>query len=335
MDQRQLFVNNILQDVNWSFSATEAIAFAPANIALSKYWGKRDIELNLPVTDSLSISLDKFGATTTVAQSLSNNDVVILNEKLLSITDPAYIRLINFLELFRPNKNYFFKVDTKVNIPIAAGFASSAAGFAALILALARLFGWELSRKELSMLARLGSGSATRSLWDGFVYWHCGQEPTGVDCYAELIPLTWPDLCLGLLMVDSAQKPISSSKAMQNTMNTSPLYNAWPSACAVALANITMAIEEQNIDRLGAIAEQNALAMHAIMQAAQPAIYYALPDTVALMHKVWQFRQEGLPLYFTQDAGPNLKLLFSAKISKQVQTLFPEMLLVQPFVSNT
>ena len=132
-------------------------AYAPSNIALCKYWGKRNIELNLPVTSSLSLSLGNKGATTSVGLYVGDNeqDKVILNNEEVNFNSVFYIRLKKFLDLFRLDNNFYFKIDTKLNIPYAAGLASSACGFAALVLALNKFFGWNLSLKDLSILARL------------------------------------------------------------------------------------------------------------------------------------------------------------------------------------
>ena len=181
-----------------------ATAFAPTNNALCKYWGKRNQELNLPVTSSLSISLGEKGATTTLTVNNQSHDNIILNQKKVELTTTFAQRLIQFLDLFR--RDYFFDINIQTNIPIAAGLASSACGFAALVQALNQLFGWELSPIELSILARLGSGSASRSIWQGFVEWHAGVRKDGMDSYAECLEKKWPELCIGLLLLDSNEK---------------------------------------------------------------------------------------------------------------------------------
>lgn len=162
------------------------MAFAPANIALCKYWGKRDTTLNLPLTSSLSISLGKKGATCTVQLSDQLQDICILNGKTLAVDSKFSTRITQFLDLFRPCEKMFFHVNSQMNIPLAAGLASSACGFASLVLALNDFFGWKLSQQELSILARLGSGSACRSLVQGFVEWQAGLRADGMDSLLSL-----------------------------------------------------------------------------------------------------------------------------------------------------
>ena len=328
---RQEYVNNIIKNVSWSFTNEQAIAIAPSNIAIAKYWGKRNIKLNLPVTDSLSISLGEWGAKTKVSNSNTGADIIYLNNNKLDIENKFCTRLIQFLNLFRPSEDYFFKVETNVNFPVAAGFASSAAGFAALTMALDKLFSWNLPEKELSMLARIGSGSAARSIWHGFVHWHAGTSDDGLDCFAEKLAVDWPEFKVGMLVVDSNQKLYSSTYAMNVTTNSSVLYNSWPNACEIAIDNITRALSSRDFIKLGKYAEQNSMAMHATMLAAMPAIHYSTPETLKLMRKVWALRDSGHNVYFTQDAGPNLKLLFLESEQKYLQQVFPQMHVINPF----
>ncbi|MGD0465520.1 MAG: diphosphomevalonate decarboxylase [Gammaproteobacteria bacterium] len=310
-------------------------AFAPSNIALCKYWGKRDTNLNLPVNSSLSISLGNKGAVTKV--SVNNIDQVILNNNLISEQNNFYKKIVSFLNLLRDqnvltNKKMFFKIDTYSNLPIAAGLASSASGFAALVKALDQLFNWDLSLKQLSILARLGSGSASRSLWNGFVKWHAGIKEDGTDSFAEPIDLVWPELCVGLLVVDNQEKYISSREAMQISVKTSPLYYAWQQLATKDLNTLETSIKIKNFSLFGATAEANALAMHAIMLSSRPAIIYSNSNTISNIKKIWKLRHhDNINLYFTQDAGPNLKLLFLYKDFAIVKEAFPELELIRPF----
>ncbi|MBV9576805.1 MAG: hypothetical protein JO149_09300, partial [Gammaproteobacteria bacterium] len=169
----------------WEPQREKGLAFAPTNIALCKYWGKRDIELNLPVTPSLSVALPDKGAMTTLTVHDKPTDTLILNGKELAPQSEFVERVNNYLDLFRPEKDWHLQIDINMNIPVAAGLASSACGFASLISAMNDLFDWKLSARYLSILARLGSGSACRSLWNGFVEWHVGTQPDGMDSYGE------------------------------------------------------------------------------------------------------------------------------------------------------
>lgn len=309
----------------------QGFAFAPVNFALIKYWGKRNTALNLPMTSSLSIALPEKGAFTRIQCNDSASDEYFLNHMLLSPGDPFSKRASQFLDLFRTKKNYHFRVETQMNLPQASGLASSACGFAALTLALDKLFNWQLSQKDLSILARLGSGSACRSLWNGFVEWHAGDRADGMDSYAEPLDLTWDSLCMALLIVSSAKKPFSSRVAMQKTKESSCYYSTWPDKAATDLDAIKHAIQTKAFEEFGQICESNALAMHATMLTSWPPICYWMPESLEAMQKIWRLRREGLRLYFTQDAGPNLKLIFLAEDLQQVQAAFSEVELVWPF----
>ncbi len=310
---------------------TSATTFAPTNIALCKYWGKRNSELNLPITSSLSISLGDKGATTTLSITNQSQDIVTLNNEPIAISSNFSKRLVAFLDLFRTPHALHFKIDIQVNIPLAAGLASSACGFASLVLALNKLFNWQLTPEYLSILARLGSGSASRSIWSGFVEWEKGIDTNGMDSHGKLLSETWPELCVGLLLINKTEKKISSREAMQRTIDTSTLYSLWPDKVNQDLIKTKQAIHEKDFSLLGKTAESNALTMHAIMFSAWPPISYFLPETVSVMHKIWELREQGAAIYFTQDAGPNLKLLFLSSDVELVKSHFPVVELIRPF----
>ena len=235
---------------------------------------------------------------------------------------PFAKRLIDYLDLFRTKDNVRFLIETANNIPTEAGVASSASGFAALVLALDQLFHWQLDKKNLSILARLGSGSACRSLWQGFVKWHAGVQANGMDSVAEPLSVEWPNFRMGLLIFSEKEKSIGSREAMQRVVATSRFYKEWPAQVDDDIKMIERALSQQNFDLLGKTAESNALAMHATLLTAQPSISYYLPETIAAMQSVWCLRAQGVSVYFTQDAGPNLKLLFLSKDEKIVKENF-------------
>lgn len=331
MDKAEIVALILGQQYNRMPYHRAATAYAPTNIALCKYWGKRDQVLNLPVTSSLSISLGDKGTTTTLTIIDSEEDKVILNQKALAKDSVFVKRLVDFLNLFFSQRSIHFLIDTQTNIPTAAGLASSASGFAALVLALDKLFSWALKPHDLSILARLGSGSACRSIWQGFVEWQVGHRLDGMDCYAVPITHTWPDFCIGLLIVSQQEKYLGSREAMQRTVATSVFYSAWSRKVNHDLAIIKRAINQHDFPALGCAAESNATAMHATMLSAWPPILYALPATVSAIRQVWDLRAQGLSLYFTQDAGPNLKLLFLTKDRDTIQREFPTVEIIQPF----
>ena len=353
-DIQSQFVKNILSAAPQNQNAIGK-AFAPSNIALCKYWGKRDPALNLPLNSSLSISLGSLGthteirlrdlrdeavASTKISQGTSSPveatasslDTIYLNGELQAETTLFAQRISAFLDLFRFRfGNAGFEVRTENNIPTAAGLASSASGFAALTLALNNLGGWELSSRQLSMLARLGSGSASRSLFQGFVQWHAGERADGTDSFAERLALEWPAFRIGILELSSAVKPVGSRDGMNRTVKTSTLYKSWPSQAEKDLKTIRRAIEHHDFQTLGKTAEQNALSMHATMLSAWPPLMYLQPETVKQIHEVQRLRAEGLELYLTMDAGPNIKLLFLKQSEDKVVAAFPSVQIIKPF----
>ena len=207
---------------------SEADYFAPSNIALSKYWGKRDKELNLPLNSSLSISLHKWGSQTKISLAENGRDKVCLNGEAVGLEQPFARKLIAFVDRFRRGQDLPLNIQTFNSIPTAAGLASSASGFAALTGALDQTFGLGLPKDKLSMLARIGSGSASRSFWHGFVQWDRGELADGRDSFARHIDVQWPEFRIAIINVTSKPKSVSSRDGMNHTVATSPLYKVWP-----------------------------------------------------------------------------------------------------------
>jgi diphosphomevalonate decarboxylase len=325
-DIQTQFVKNLLAGAETRMGESGS-AFAPSNIALAKYWGKRDAALNLPVNPSLSVSLGRLGTKTEIrpADRLS----VYLNGEKQSEDSVFAKRIENFLSLFQLGAAV--EVRTENNIPTAAGLASSASGFAALVLALNELAGWGLNKKKLSMLARLGSGSALRSVYDGFVQWHAGTTADGTDSFAERLDEVWPEFRIGILEVSGAEKPVGSRDGMNRTVETSELYNSWPEQAHADVDIIRRAIEVKDFQMLGSTAERNALSMHATMMSAWPPLIYLRPESIEMIHKVHQARAGGLEVYLTIDAGPNIKLLFLAENEDAVISVFPGIAGINPF----
>lgn len=357
-----VILDKACQEEDRDLTKQRGIGFAPANIALCKYWGKRDSELNLPMTNSLSISLGKLGAYTEIESIEADHDQIFFNGKCINAKcthslnsaepNPDALRISNFLDLFRgmqqqsqkvrqgkiikktETNRQNFRVSTISHLPVAAGLASSAAGFAALTLAINDLFGFGLELKWLSVLARLGSGSACRSLWPGFVEWQKGEASDGSDSHGVPIEIHWPELRIGLLVVNKERKHISSRIAMENTCRSS-FYSQWPARVEQDLMKIKKALNEHDFISLGEAAEANAMTMHGLMMTAEPPILYSTEKTIAAIHHVQKLRKQGLPLYFTQDAGPNLKLLFLQKDLQAILGEFPDLQIINPFLENS
>lgn len=325
-------IQHLLSGKNKKQVIESATCFAPVNIALIKYWGKRNTKLNLPLTNSLSIALPNKGTTTTIRINPLSQDRYYLNGTLLESENEFSKRLNQFCDYFRFDENWHFDIETHNNIPTAAGLASSASGFAALVLAFDKLFNWQLDKTSLSILARMGSGSACRSLWNGFVEWHKGNQEDGLDCYAvpyAVDPKFLKTLCVGLLIFEKEKKIISSRQAMLNTVNTSPSYKHWPTQVEHDLKTIKQAIDDQDFITMGEVSERNALAMHASMLDSQPKIDFCTNITREYREKIWALRKTEIPVYFTQDAGPNIKLIFQEAIIPTIIKHFPEIEIIR------
>ncbi|MBR4189050.1 MAG: diphosphomevalonate decarboxylase [Kiritimatiellae bacterium] len=310
-----------------------AEAYAPANIALAKYWGKRDEALNLPTAPSLSVSLGPLGSHVrlSAAEPGAAHDGVSLNGAPLGPETAFARRASAWLDLVRPDPDFRFELQARNTVPTAAGFASSASGFAALAKAADALFGWNLPMESLSVLARLGSGSAARSLADGFVEWRAGERADGMDSFGVPLPERWPSLRVGACVLSSREKPVGSREGMRRSVSSCPFYGGWPGLVARDLAALRSAIANRDMALLGATAEANCLAMHALMLATRPPILYALPETLGTVRAVWAAREEGVPVWFTMDAGPNVKLLFEEAAEPAVRSRFPGATVVAPF----
>ena len=331
---KQQYVTTILQQQSLQPSKAVGIGYAPSNIALSKYWGKREPHLNLPLTDSVSISLNELGTETKVSQSSRNVDNIILNSKSVDHDSGFYTRAVEYLDLFRPSNSFKFSINTTSSIPVGAGLASSASGFASIILALNDFFSWNLAFKDLSKLARLGSGSASRSIWHGFVHWQAGKRDDGQDCFAKKLDVVWDDINVGVLMINPDKKKISSTDAMNVTTKTSKLYKLWPDVCKRTNAGIIQAINDHDFKSLGVLSEESASTMHATMLDSTPSINYSVEQSLEAINTIRKMQEDGVQVFYTQDAGPNIKLVFLDSAKNDVMSVFPGIIVVKPFSSN-
>ena len=288
----------------------KATARATSNIALVKYWGKRDRALNLPATGSISVTLDALATTTTVAFDPSlEKDAVHLR---FAGADAATERVCRFLDLVRQihGREVYARVETANDFPTGAGLASSASGFAALALACNEALGLGLAPPALSALARRGSGSAARSLVAGFAEMQPGTAHDGSDAYA--VPLAAPDhvpLRMLVAVTAAGAKEVGSSEGMARTERTSPYYRAWVDGVPADLAAMRTAIADADLEAIGTLAESSCLRMHATMLAARPPLVYWNAATLAVIQRVRALRAEGCGAWFTIDAGPQVKVL--------------------------
>ncbi len=290
----------------------KATARACANIALVKYWGKRDARLNLPAAGSLSLTLDALVTETTVAfEAGLAADELELDGVRAKAADA--VRTSEFLDLVRAlaGTTMRARVTSANHFPTASGLASSASGYAALALAATTAAGVTLTTRELSVLARRGSGSAARSLFGGFARMHAGERADGTDAYAEPLasPLTSRVRMVIAVVGGGVAKAFGSRDAMEHCAETSPLYAAWVALVPADLAAARAALVAGDLAALGELAEANALAMHATAMASRPAVIYWQPTTLALLAAVRGLRSTGVAAWATMDAGPHVKVL--------------------------
>jgi diphosphomevalonate decarboxylase len=281
------------------------VAVAHPNIALIKYWGKRDAARNLPAVGSLSVTLDGMRARTRVSFSPGQrHDSVTLNGRVDAETAR---RVTACLDLLRreAGTDWGATVVSDNDFPTGAGLASSAAGFAALVTAAARALRLESTAERLAEVARIGSGSAPRSLFGGFALMR-NQPDGGVSCAPLLAPDDWP-LEVVIAITATGPKAVSSRGGMAASRDTSPYYAEWVRSHESDLDAGEAAVQRRDFPALAELAEHNCLKMHAVMMSTRPPLLYWEPATLACMHRVRQLRESGVPVFFTVDAGPQVK----------------------------
>lgn len=295
---------------------SRATARACANLAFVKYWGKRDATLNLPINSSISMTLDAAHTTTRVEldSGLDKDEVWLSGEQA---SGPFASRVIAHLGRIRSltGSSAAARVHTCNNFPAGTGFASSASGFAALTIAASAALGLQLSRRELSVLARLGSGSSCRSIHAGFVEWHAGRDSESSFATQLADERHWNLVDLAVLVTE-AEKSVRSSDG-HKLAGDSPFWQTRTRSIATRLADIRQALLMRDFHRFGREVEAEALEMHAIMQTSahepggawQSGLFYMAPDTLRLIIAVQRWRQAGMEVYFTLDAGPTVHLL--------------------------
>lgn len=292
----------------------KATAKAPANIAFIKYWGKKDGTLRLPENGSISMNLSNLLTTTTVEFSASySEDSVILDGKRRLNNSEIGKRIIEHLNRIREMAKIDekAKVVSRSNFPMGTGLSSSASGFAALTVSAAKAAGLELSERDLSILARQGSGSACRSIPDGIVEWIDGD--TNETSYAvSLFPSDHWDIIDVVAIISGKKKTVSTTEG-QKLAFSSPFFPARLSKIKEKIAEIKKLIRLKNFVEFGELIEAEALELHAIMLTSRPALIYWLPKTVRIMKLVKSWRYEGLPVYFTINTGQNVHLICERK----------------------
>lgn len=283
-------------------------AVSCANIAFIKYWGRKDHALRLPLNSSISMNLDHATTTTTVEfdAALGSDRFTLKGAKTSAQVAQRVTAHLDRIRQ-RADVTLWARVVSQNSFPMGAGIASSASAFAALTAAACAAVGLELDQRELTILARLGSGSACRSIPAGFVEWHTAE--TSDSSYAEQIapPDHW-DLRDLIAIVQTEHKKVGSTKGHE-LVDPSPFAAARLAAAERALPIVRDALRARDFATFGEETEQEAIRMHAVTMTSQPSILYWSPETVRLLHAVRAWRAAGLPAYFTIDAGANVHVL--------------------------
>jgi diphosphomevalonate decarboxylase len=301
----------------------QATASAHPNVALIKYWGKQDVATNLPAVGSLSLTLGGLTTRTTVSfEDHLERDELVIN----GVPDKgALSRVTRCLDMLRGHTGVqnFAQVSTTNDFPTGAGLASSASGYAALVKAGAAALQADITSDELDYIARIGSGSAPRSLHAGIVLLEKTAEPIGTKCHSVAAPDDWP-LSVVVAVTSRQPKDVSSTGGMESSRKTSPTYQAWVDTHPADLAEGLNFVQQRDFAALAEISEHSCLKMHAVAMSSTPPLVYWSGATVACMQRVRELRKDGTPVFFTIDAGPQLKAVCLPEAASQVHKALSE-----------
>jgi diphosphomevalonate decarboxylase len=290
----------------------KARAWAPINVALIKYWGRSNESLRIPVNSSLSICLTRTGTETEVelVDSLKEDEVKIDGERVEGRERERVVKQLNRVRKMAQVKQKV-RVRSKNNFPKGVGLSSSASGMAALSLAASRAMGLSLNHKDLSRLARVGSGSACRSVPDGWVEWVKGNNDK--TSYAQkLFPADYWDLRVLVIILSQKEKKVSSSDG-QKIAQTSAFFEERIKGIDNKMKRLKEAIKKKEFKTAGEIMEEDSLSMHSVMLTSKPSLIYWLPETLRVIQAVQGWREKGLESYFTINTGQNVFVVCKPK----------------------
>lgn len=295
----------------------KATALAHPNIAFIKYWGIKDEGERLPANDSLSMNIGCLSTRTTVEyDSRLSSDSLVINGQ--AVNGEALLRVHRFMDRIRSmtDQSLFAHITSENNFPIGAGIASSASGFAALALAGTAALGFDLQERELSGLARFGSGSACRSIPGGFVEWRTDTNTSESYAFSIAPPDHWK-LADCIVILSEAHKPVGSEEGMRNAAS-SPLQEARIKDSSRRMDLCRNAILNRDFDALSTITELDSNMMHAVMMTSNPPLFYWHPQSLALMKTIKDWQNEGLPVTYTLDAGPNVHVICIQEVMGEI-----------------
>lgn len=312
----------------------KATAIAPSNIAFTKYWGRKDEVLRLPENGSVSMSLSNLLTTTTVEFSLMySKDQITINGG--GIEEGEAERIIKHLDRVRKlaNINLKARVVSNNNFPSGTGLSSSASGFAALTVSAASAAGLKLKDKELSILARQGSGSACRSIPSGFVEWLDG-DTSETSYAAQIFPANYWDIADVVAVVSVGKKEVSTSIG-QKSAQSSPFMKVRQDRMKDKNRKVKKLIKEKNFKAFGELVEQESLELHTIMLTQYPPLIYWTPGTLKIMKLVSHWRENGVPVYFTINTGQDIHLICQKKDVEKVKSRLKGIEEVKNIIVNT
>lgn len=273
-----------------------------ANIAIIKYWGKENQAKMIPSTSSISLTLENMFTTTSISflPDTATSDQFYINGVLQN--DEEHTKISAIIDQFRQPGQAFVKMETQNNMPTAAGLSSSSSGLSALVKACDQLFNTQLDQKALAQKAKFASGSSSRSFFGPVAAW---DKDSGAIYKVE----TDLKMAMIMLVLNAAKKPISSREGMKLCRDTSTTFDEWVEQSAIDYQHMLTYLKTNNFEKVGQLAEANALAMHATTKTANPPFSYLTKESYQAMEAVKELRQEGFACYFTMDAGPNVKVL--------------------------
>ena len=273
-----------------------------ANIAIIKYWGKKAEKEMVPATSSISLTLENMYTETTLSPlpADASSDAFYINDQLQN--EAEHKKMSKIIDRYRPEGAGFVRIDTKNNMPTAAGLSSSSSGLSALVKACNVYFQLGLDRKDLALEAKFASGSSSRSFYGSLAAW---DKDSG-----EIYPVeTDLKLAMIMLVLEDQKKPISSRDGMKLCVETSTTFEDWVRQSEQDYKDMLVYLKENDFKKVGELTEKNALAMHATTKTATPSFSYLTDASYEAMDFVRQLREKGESCYFTMDAGPNVKVL--------------------------
>jgi diphosphomevalonate decarboxylase len=318
---------------------TIALVTSPANIAFVKYWGRRDDALILPLNASVSMNLDACSTTTSCEWGEWEGDSIKIKyagKGLVEVGGVAREKALKVIGRVRTklNTNLRVHVESENNFPEATGIASSASGFSALTMALYESCGVHLDERELSIETRLsGSGSAARSIPDGFVIWEQGSLVDGSDSYAHSIaPAEHWDLRDIVCVLDPGEKKVSSGEGHVRAHNE--YLAARLTHIETRVQETIRAIETKDLEKLGMVTEVEALSLHMVCMMSDPPIFYLNGDTFRLMEHIRNLRAAGTMAYYTMDAGANVHIITESQYEAAIVHSLKNLGIVQQIIIN-